>query len=245
MADEENGIARGDVLAYLLAKDEKQPQDEPQIAANIHEQLQHMGLSTWSISVLRRLRDAIGRLSPDRVLEVGASIGHRTAWLLDDFERKERSPKALTLVEQGGKFGVILQRLLQRYDALAWASVVVGKPEQLAAEHQAWALASATGAELSQTPFESGYDAIVVDGPSSGRADLVATYLSMLNDNGVLFTVEPDMPTGDVAEDDVEGMAMVNGFNRWIEVVGETQATHHVAFMPLFGGTLVAWLPHA
>lgn len=245
MADEENGIARGDVLAYLLAKDEKQPQDEPQIAANIHEQLQHMGLSTWSISVLRRLRDAIGRLSPDRVLEVGASIGHRTAWLLDDFERKGRSPKALTLVEQGGKFGVILQRLLQRYDALAWASVVVGKPEQLAAEHQAWALASATGAELSQTPFESGYDAIVVDGPSSARADLVATYLSMLNDNGVLFTVEPDMPTGDVAEDDVEGMAMVNGFNRWIEVVGETQATHHVAFMPLFGGTLVAWLPHA
>lgn len=245
MADAENGIERGDVLAYLLAKDETQPQDEPLIAANIHEQLQHMGLSTWSISVLRRLRDAIGRLSPDRVLEVGASIGHRTAWLLDDFERKERSPKALTLVEQGGKFGVILQRLLQRYEALAWASVVVGKPEQLAAEHQAWALASATGTELSQTPFESGYDAIVVDGPSPGRADLVATYLSMLNDNGVLFTVEPDMPTGDVAEDDVEGMAMVNGFNRWIEVVGETQATHHVAFMPLFGGTLVAWLPHA
>ena len=245
MADEENGIARGDVLAYLLAKDEKQPQDEPLIAANIHEQLQHMGLSTWSISVLRRLRDAIGRLSPDRVLEVGASSGHRTAWLLDDFERKERSPKTLTLVEQGGKFGVILQRLLQRYEALAWASVVVGKPEQLAAEHQAWALASATGAELSQTPFESGYDAIVVDGPSSVRADLVATYLSMLNDNGVLFTVEPDMPTGDVAEDDAEGMAMVNGFNRWIEVVGETQSTHHVAFMPLFGGTLVAWLPHA
>ena len=118
MADEMDGIARGDVLAYLLAKDEKQPQDEPLIAANIHEQLQHMGLSTWSISVLRRLRDAVGRLSPDRVLEVGASIGHRTAWLLDDFERKERSPKALTLVEQGGKFGVILQRLLQRYEAL-------------------------------------------------------------------------------------------------------------------------------
>ena len=43
----------------------------------------------------------------------------------------------------------------------------------------------------------------------------------------------------------VEGMAMVNGFNRWIELVGETQSTHHVAFMPLFGGTLVAWLPHA
>ena len=63
---------------------------------------------------------------------------------------------------------------------------------------------------------------IVIDGPSPVRASLVATYLSLLNGNGVLFTVEPDMPTGDVAEDDVEGMAMVNGFNRWIELVGET-----------------------
>ncbi|MEE2974651.1 MAG: hypothetical protein VX831_05360, partial [Candidatus Thermoplasmatota archaeon] len=148
-------------------------------------------------------------------------------------------------VEQGGKFAVILQRLLQRYEAMDWASVVVGEPEQLAAEHQAWALASATGTELSQTPFESGYDVIVIDGPSPVRASLVATYLALLNDNGVLFTVEPDMPTGDVAEDDAEGMAMVNGFNRWIELVGDTQSTHHVAFMPLFGGTLVAWLPHA
>ena len=97
------------------------------------------------------------------------------------------------------------------------------------------------------SPMESTHaiDVIVVDGPSPARASLVATYLPLLNDNGVLFTVEPDMPTGDVAEDDVEGMAMVNGFNRWIELVGETQSTHHVAFMPLFGGTLVAWLPHA
>jgi hypothetical protein len=51
------------------------------------------------------------------------------------------------------------------------------------------------------------------------------------------------MPTGEVAEDDEAGMALVAGFNRWIEVVGETQTTHHLAFMPLFGGTLVAWLP--
>ena len=244
MADEMDGLERGDVLAFLLSKDGNQPQDEPLIAANIHEQLQHMGLSSWSISVLRRLRDAVGRLAPARVLEVGASIGHRTAWLLDEFERKERTPTALTLVEQGGKFAVILQRLLQRYEAMSWASVVVGEPEQLAAEHQAWALASATGTELSQTPFESGYDVIVIDGPPRpgepcGNLPLVAQRQRRP------VHVEPDMPTGDVAEDDVEGMAMVNGFNRWIELVGETQSTHHVAFMPLFGGTLVAWLPHA
>ena len=54
---------------------------------------------------------------------------------------------------------------------------------------------------------------------------------------------EADGEYSDVADDDEAGMALVSGFNRWIEVVGETQATHHLAFMPLFGGTLVAWLP--
>ena len=163
--------------------------------------------------------------------------------MLDLFEREQRTLQALTLVEPGGKFGVILQRLLQRYDALDWSNVVVGDPERLAAEHQAWSLAAATGTELSQTPFESAYDAIVVDGPSPVRAELVATYLPLLQPNGVLFTVEPEMPTGEVADDDAVGMALVNGFNRWIELISETQGTHHVAFMPVFGGTLVAWLP--
>ena len=243
MSDPFGEIERSDLLGIILSKDSEQPQSEPTIAANIHEQLQHMGLSTWSLSILRRLRDAIGRLQPNTLLEVGASIGHRTAWILDDFDRKSRVPDALTLVEPGGKFGVILKRLLARYDALAWSNVVVGDPAQLAAEHQAWSLVSATGLELSQTPFEPGYDVIIVDGPSPVRADLVSTYLPQLNTNGVLFTVEPDMPTGEVAEDDEAGMALVAGFNRWIEVVGETQTTHHLAFMPLFGGTLVAWLP--
>ncbi len=202
-----------------------------------------MGLSTWSISLLRRLRDAIARQQPKRMLEVGAGIGHRSAWLLDLFERKVNAFEAFTLVEQGGKFGVILHRLLTRYDALGWASIVVGEPIQLAAEHHAWSLASTTAAELSDTPFQSSYDAIVVDGPSPQRAALVKTYLPMLSENGVLYTVEPDMPTGDVDEADEDAMALVHGFNAWIELISSCQATHHVAFMPLFGGTLVAWLP--
>ena len=52
------------------------------------------------------------------------------------------------------------------------------------------------------------------------------------------------MPSGDVDENDEAGMALVNGFNRWIEVISESKNGHHLAFMPLFGGTLVAWLPH-
>jgi hypothetical protein len=97
---------------------------------------------------------------------------------------------------------------------------------------------------LSQTPFQAGYDVIIVDAPSPQRAGLVASYLPLLNNNGVMFTVEPNMPSGDVDEDDEAGMALVNGFNRWIEVIGESKNSHHLAFMPLFGGTLVAWLPH-
>jgi predicted O-methyltransferase YrrM len=244
MTEEAATAERGAVLATLLSKDHEQPRDEPLIAANIHEQLQHMGLSTWSLSVLRRLRDAIARQQPSSLLEVGAGIGHRSAWILDIAERQNRPYRQFTLVEQGGKFGVILQRLLNRYNALSWSRVLVGDPLQLAAEHQAWSLTAKTNQDHSQTPFEQMYDAVVIDGPSSQRAALVRTYLPFLSSNGVLYTVEPDMPTGEVAEDDAEGLALVDGFNAWIELVRETQHSHHVAFMPLFGGTLVAWLPH-
>ena len=243
MDRDEQQPERTEILAQLLSKDADQPRHEPEIAANINEQLQHMGLSTWSISLLRRLRDALARQQPKRLLEVGSGIGHRSAWLLDLVERKVNSYDTYTLVEQGGKFGVILHRLLTRYDALNWASVVVGEPVQLAAEHQAWSLASAATSELSNTPFAPDYDAIVVDGPSNQRAGLVKTYLAMLHKNGVLYTVEPDMPTGEVDENDEEGMALVEGFNAWIELISSTKDSHHVAFMPLFGGTLVAWLP--
>ena len=185
-----------------------------------------------------------GRASPAiHGLEIGASIGHRTAWLLDQFERADARPSSLTLVEQGGKFGVILQRLLQRYEAMPWASVVVGEPNQLAAEHQACNLLPLRTPSCRRRHLNPGMMSSSLTVPLSQRAGLVASYLPMLNPNGVMFTVEPDMPSGEIDEDDEQGMALVNGFNRWIEVIGESKETHHLAFMPLFGGTLVAWLP--
>src|SRR5210317_1478222 len=117
MDEEASPPERAEILAQLLSKDADQPRNEPEIASNINEQLQHMGLSTWSISLLRRLRDALARQQPKRLLEVGSGIGHRSAWLLDLVERKVNSYDTYTLVEQGGKFGVILHRLLTRYDA--------------------------------------------------------------------------------------------------------------------------------
>ena len=82
-----------------------------------------MGLSTWSISVLRRLRDAIGRQEPDVCLEVGGSIGHRSAGCTTC--SRNVLFLALTSSNKGQKFGVILHRLQTRYDASSWSNIIV------------------------------------------------------------------------------------------------------------------------
>ena len=61
--------------------------------------------------------------------------------------------------------------------------------------------------------------------------------LGILSRNGVLFTLEPTPPVGEKQDDDPE----VVGFNRWMELIKNTNDTHHIAFAPLFGGTIVAW----
>ena len=49
MSEEVDTIpSRKELLSHLLSKVSELPRDEPIIAANINEQLQHMGLSTWS-----------------------------------------------------------------------------------------------------------------------------------------------------------------------------------------------------
>ncbi len=127
---------RDQVLPSLLNADHERSRDEPAIAANIATQLEHMGLSTWSISVLRRLRDSIGRQEAEKILEVGGSIGHRSAWLFDLF--KDQTIDRFDIVEQGAKFGVILHRLQTRYDASAWSSIIVNDFSTLCAEEKAW-----------------------------------------------------------------------------------------------------------
>ena len=60
---------REDVLAAVLAADKELSRDEPEVAANIGKQLEHMGLSTWSISVRRRITDSIARLRPKTIIQ--------------------------------------------------------------------------------------------------------------------------------------------------------------------------------
>ncbi len=243
MADELTDVvpSKDEVLAFLLSKDSELSRQEPEIASNIGEQLKHMGLSTWSQSVLRRLRNAIGKIKPKTVIEVGASIGHRSAWLYDLFTTNDQ-PERYDMVEQGAKFAVILHRLMTRYEAQDWTNIVVGELSSLIAETNAWSAASATGLEVGDSPLSPNSDVIIVDSKIEELADSIELMLPLLSEGGVLFTCEPPVPSGDIDENDEENMKHVNGFNSWIKLISKTQDTHHVAFMPLFEGTLVAFL---
>ena len=115
---------REEVLAAILAADKELSRDEPEVAANIGMQLEHMGLTTWSISVRRRIRDAIARISPKNIIHTGAAIGHLTAWLLDHYEGRD-DLENFQIIEEGNRFAVILTRLCQRYSSVP-TSIKVG-----------------------------------------------------------------------------------------------------------------------
>ena len=244
MSEDETAIAlsKDEVLSSILSPDPNRSRDEPAIAANISAQLNHMGLDTWSISVIRRLRDAVGRIKPDRIIEVGGGIGHRSAWIYDLIDQDDWQPTRYDIIENGAKFGVIIHRLMTRYKAESWTKIVVGELNSLLAQTNAWSAASKSGIEVGDSPIQSQAEVIIVDSNGKNVANAVKQMLPMLAKGGVLFTVEPLVPAGDVDENDEAGMAIVEGFNSWINLIQSANETHHIAFNPLFGGTLVAFL---
>jgi len=225
---------RDEVLSALLAPAKELSRDEPEVAANIGIQIEHMGLETWSISVRRRIRDAVAKLEPKRIIEAGAGIGHLTAWLLDHFSGGN-GPDSFQIVEEGNRFAVILARLCERYSDSP-SRIIVGRPSTLVAEARAWNLA---GAEIGDAPIGPKADCIIVHAQLATLSVEISALLTMLSPNGVLFTVEPTPPVGERDDSDPE----VVGFNSWMELIRTTNDTHHLAFSPLFGGTIVAWLP--
>ena len=244
MSEDETAIAlsKDEVLSSILSPDPNRNRDEPAIAANISAQLNHMGLDTWSISVIRRLRDAVGRMKPDRIIEVGGGIGHRSAWIYDLIDQDDWQPTRYDIIENGAKFGVIIHRLMTRYEAQSWTKIVVGELNSLLAQTNAWSAASKSGIEVGDSPIQSQAEVIIVDSNGKNVANTVKQMLPMLAKGGVLFTVEPLVPAGDVDENDEAGMAIVEGFNSWINLIQSANETHYIAFNPLFGGTLVAFL---
>ena len=154
------GLSIEDALAALLSKNPDQPKDEPDVAASIGAQLEHMELDSMPTSLRRRIRDIISRVEPNRVCEVGSGIGHLSAWLLDYWSSNSK-PEHFDMIEAGGKFSVILTRLIRRYDSEDWAHIRVGDFESLCAELDSWKAANTTTDEAAATtapPLRAPYE---------------------------------------------------------------------------------------
>ena len=240
------GLSIEDALAALLAKNPDQPKDEPEVASSIGAQLEHMELDSMPTSLRRRIRDVIARVQPKRVCEVGSGIGHLSAWLID-YWSNNIPPEHYDMVEAGGKFGVILTRLLRRYDAEDWAHVRVGEFESLCAELDSWQAANTTTDEAAATtspPLRAPYEIIIVDVGDIGRVAAIKRSFDLLVPGGLILTAEPEVPVDDVGEIPEYGpegpeQARVFAFNEWTQFITEISQTNPVGFVPLFGGTLV------
>ena len=240
------GLSIEDALAALLAKNPDQPKDEPEVASSIGAQLEHMELDSMPTSLRRRIRDIIARVQPKRVCEVGSGIGHLSAWLVDYWSNNS-PPEHYDMIEAGGKFGVILTRLLRRYDAEDWAHVRVGEFESLCAELDSWQAANTTTDEVAATtspPLRAPYEIIIVDVGDIGRVATIKRSFELLVPGGLILTAEPEVPVDDVGEIPETGpenadQARVAAFNEWTQFISEISQTNPVGFVPLFGGTLV------
>ena len=223
---------RAEALSQLLQPDKSANREEPEIPANIAVQMEHMGMKAWSLSVMRRIRDVIVRLSPKNIIEINAGIGHKTAWIhegLDgDFENLE-------IIEEGNRFAVIIQRVIDRYSTREESRIITKPAHEVLAEAKAWKAAN-TGSVVMKAPLTLPADLIIIDG--SDRASLVKAALPLLSRSGVLLTIEPDVPEGERQEGDHD----VELFNEWIQLIHDSQSDYHVAFTPLYEGTLVAFM---
>ena len=240
------GLSIEDALAALLAKDPELPRGEPEISAAIGAQLEHMELNSMPTSLRRRIRDIIARVQPKRVCEVGSGIGHLSAWLFD-YWSSHTPPEHFDMVEAGGKFGVILTRLLRRYDAEDWAHVRVNDFESLCAELDSWKAANTTTDEAAATsspPLRAPYEIIIVDVGEIGKVEAIQRSFDLLVPGGLILTSEPEVPVDDVGEIPSTGpenpeQARVVAFNEWTQFITEIGQSKPVGFVPLFGGTLV------
>ena len=214
--------------------------EEPEIAENIGVQMGHMGLDVLTVSLLRRLRDIAVTLQPKRVAEVGAGIGHTTAWLMDAWSREEvTSPVQVDIMEQGNRFAVILDRVIKRYAMDEVARVVVGHVEEHAPQTRAWRLAHLASEERPPTLMD-GLDLVLLRTGLDALGERATSCMDLLRKGGVLLLLEPPVPGENIDDSTEEGAGMIAGFNAWISFVQGCSEHHDLAFVPVHGGTIVA-----
>ena len=237
-----------EILNALIQQNEDFSLDEPEIASNIGQQMLHMDLPLLPRDARSRIRDIAARISPENVVLVGGGIGHLTAWLLDAWATSEsKRPSSFRIIEEGGKFGVILDRLIRRYSAESWTSVLSRPWNEVVAETTAWNAASATpeNSVISPIPLPSPTGMVIIDVPEVQRPASLQLAFEILKKDGIIMVIEPEVPTGNVGDFEpgkplTEAQKRVEAFNSWISAIRESQIRgFKSAFVELSGATLV------
>ena len=252
-------MSQREMFEQLLGDDESRSASEPEIAAAIGEQMIHMDLRPLPRSLRKRIRDISARIPAKNVVIIGGGIGHLTAWMMDLWCGNPADPESvgsgrpdsLRVIEEGGKFGVIIDRLLRRYDASNWAQVISDPWPEIAAETESWNAANATLPDIAKSaPLPQPIDLVIIDLPEVERAKVASSAFNLLSPGGVVMVLEPQVPTGDVGEPEqgsemTQAQQVVASFNEWIEFVQSVNSNHSAAFVELAGGTLGVFLRSA
>jgi predicted O-methyltransferase YrrM len=239
-------FSQEEIMSNLLSASDERGDEEPDIAANITQQMLHMELEPLPRSMRSRFRDVVERLAPKRIIEVGAGIGNLSAWFHDIWEDGFH-PEKYAMVDEGQRFGVILQRIVDRFDASSWCYVRVGSWDSMTSEATAWMAANASTLEAARSgaPLPVPADVIVVNSDWRSQVDDVEKSISLLRPGGVLLTPEPLVPSSDVGSYDAgkpetDEQQRVEVFNQWIRLIQEWTPNHAIGMVEVTGGTIVA-----
>ncbi len=249
-------MSEAEVMRLLLSGDADRSEAEPEVASSIGEQMLHMDMPLLPKSVRSRIRDVCSRVSSRNAVLVGGGIGHLSAWLFDLWcpedqglgEVSELRPESFRIIEPGTRFGVIIDRLIRRYNSESWAKVISRSWQEVFAESMSQI---ASNVALPETAVDSllpmPVDLVVIDVPEDDRVQCTSSAFELIAPGGLVLVLEPTVPTGDVGE--IEGLegptpaqAKVQSFNQWIELVKTVNADHSLGFAELSGGTLVGLL---
>ena len=250
-------MSEREMFDRLLSEDSERGDSEPLIAAGIGEQMLHMDLRPLPRSMRARIRDIAARVPAKNALLIGGGIGHLAAWLLDLWcgdpanppEQPPPRPDSFSIVEPGGKFGVIIDRLVRRHGAESWTQIIAKPWQEVTAEAASWSAATtALPVPDTSSPLSQSLDLVIIDVPESERSSTASAAFDMLSLGGVLLVQEPEVPTGDVgvAESGTEptpAQRKVESFNTWINFVKQVTESHSLGFVELAGGTLAVLRP--